>query len=221
MTLGDFDFANCNQTVAYTEEYVRKTVIVTYTQEEAQHTFDALELAFSAHNNRRRCNDAPYIIHPIRVALMLLKFDNDTISKVFIAALLHDILEKTDVPYWEIEERFGRYVAKLVQSLTRKHDDRQSLQEKIEAKRQNWLEIMSSSHETRMIRICEDLDNMYCWRTLLEDNPASKKIPRWLAEAQQMSLPLARTTNKQVYDVMRQECEFYVERGFGYQPITI
>lgn len=219
--LGDFDFANCNHTVEYTEEYLRETVIETYAQAQTQQIFDALHLAFSAHDSRRRCNDALYIIHPMRVALILLKYDSDTISKVFMAALLHDILEKTDVTYREIEERFGRYVAKLVQTLTRKHNDEQSLQEKIEAKRQNWLEIMSSSHETRMIRICEDLDNMYCWQTLSEDNPASKKIPRWLAEAQQMSLPLARTTNIQVYDVMRQECEFYAERGFGHQPITI
>src|SRR5207247_912653 len=125
------------------------------------------------------------------VALMLLNFAPDTISKVFIAALLHDTLEKTELAFLDIEDRFGRYVAKLVQILTRKHSDMQSSQQKTEAKRQNWLEVISSSHEARMIKICEDLDNMICWKNIPENKSSTNRLPRWLKEAKEMSLPLA------------------------------
>jgi hypothetical protein len=97
----------------------------------------------------------------------------------------------------------------------------QSLQEKIGAKWQNWLEVISSGHEARMIKTCEDLDNMICWKNIPEDSSSRKKIPRWLKEAKEMSLPLARVTNVQAYNLMCQEYAYYVERGFADQPITI
>lgn len=62
-----------------------------------------------------------------------------------------------------------------------------------------------------MIKVCEDLDNMICWKSIPESAPGWKKIPRWLVEAEKMSLPLARITNSEVYNVMRQEYEYYVK----------
>jgi len=205
----------CGNRVEKTEEYLCTIVKEKYAQEHVRQILEALDMACCAHKDQLRCNGAPYIIHPMRVALMLLKFDKDAISKVFIAALLHDTVEKTDITLTKIEEQFGSYVAKLVRSVTRKHDERQCPQEKTEAKYQNWLEVISSSHEVRMIKVCEDLDNMICWKSIPESDPGWKKIPRWLMEAEKMSLCLARITNPEVYHVMRQEYEYYVEQGFA------
>jgi len=178
-------------------------------------------MARYAHEGQCRCNNAHYIIHPMRVALMLLKFDKNTMSKVFIAALLHDAVEKTDLTLSEIEGHFGAYVAKLVRSITRKHGEKQSLQEKSEAKCQNWLEVMSVSHEVRMIKACEDLDNMICWKSISVSSPCHKKMQRWLNEAEKMSLPLARTTNSEVYNIKCQEYEYYVKHGFAYRTAVL
>ena len=125
-------------------------------------------------------------------------------------------MEKTNVDLVEIEERFGGYVAKLVQFVTREHDEQQSSQEKTEAKYQNWLKVISASHEVRMIKVCEDLENMICWKSIPASAPCRKKVQRWLNEAEEMSLPLARITNLEVYNVMRQEYEYYVEHGYAY-----
>ncbi len=205
----------CGNRAEKTEEYLCTIVKEKYAQEHVHQILEALDIACCAHKDQLRCNGAPYIIHPMRVALMLLKFDKNTISKVFIAALLHDTVEKTDIRLSEIEEQFGGYVAKLVRSVTRKHDERQSPQEKTEAKYQNWLAVISGSHEVRMIKVCEDLDNMVCWKSIPESDPGWKKIPRWLMEAEKMSLCLARITNPEVYHVMRQEYVYYVEQGFA------
>ena len=211
----EYNILHCDYKVQKTEEYLRTIVKEKYTQEHVRQILEALNMAHCAHKDQLRCNGAPYIIHPMRVALMLLKFDQDTISKVLIGALLHDTVEKTHITLSEIEEQFGRYVAKLVRSVTRKHDERQSLQEKSEAKYQNWLEVITASHEVRMIKVCEDLDNMICWKSIPESDPGWKKIPRWLRETEKMSLRLAHITNSEVYNVMRQEYEYYVEHGFA------
>ncbi|SRR5258706_5723074 len=217
----EYTILDCGHSVEETAESLYTLVKERYSKEHVRQIIKALKLAQSAHQDQLRCNGDPYIIHPMRVALMLLKFDKDTISKVFIGALLHDIVEKTNIGLVEIEEQFGGYVAELVQSVTREHNERQSSQEKTEAKCQNWLKVISASHGVRMIKVCEDLENMICWKTIPESDPGWKKIPRWMGEAEKMSLVLARMTNLAAYSVMRQEYEYYVKCGFGDNTITI
>jgi GTP diphosphokinase / guanosine-3',5'-bis(diphosphate) 3'-diphosphatase len=217
----EYNIFCCDYTVEKTKEYLSTVVNEKYSQEQVRRILEALNMAHCAHKGQCRCNSAPYIIHPMRVALMLLKFDKNTISKVFIAALLHDTVEKTDLTLSEIEGQFGAYVTKLVRSVTRKHDEKQSPPEKSEAKCQNWLEVISGSHEVRMIKACEDLDNMICWKSIPESAPCQKKVQRWLNEAEKMSLPLARTTNSEVYNVMCQEYECCVEHGFAYRTAIL
>lgn len=210
----------CGYSAEETEVYLCALVKEQYSQEQARQILDALNMARRAHQDQLRCNNDPYFIHPMRVALMLLNFDKNTISKVLIAALLHDTVEKTSITPAEIEKCFGLYVANLVQSVTRKHDESQSPHEKTEAKYQNWLEVISSSHQVRMIKICEDLDNMVCWKSIPESDAGWKKIARWMEEADTMSLPLAEMTNLAVYSVMRQEYVEYVKHGFAHHSVT-
>lgn len=221
MVDNEYNILYCDYTVAQTEDYLCTIVRGKYSQEQVRQILKALNMARCAHKDQRRCNGTPYLIHPMRVALMLLKFDNNAISKVITAALLHDTVEKTGITLSEIEEQFCRYVAKLVRFMTRKHDEMQSDQEKTEAKYQNWLDVLAGSHEVRMIKVCEDLDNMICWKSIPESASGRKKIPRWMIEAEKMSLPLAHMTNLEVYSVMRQEYEYYVEHGFAFLTTTL
>ena len=136
MVIHEYNFSNCGYTVEETGMYLRELVKSKYTVNASQ-IFEAFEMARHAHEGQLRCDNAPYIIHPMRVALMLVKYEKSVLSKVFIAALLHDTLEKTSLRKDEIESRFGGYVLKLVQDVTRYHDT-QNLAEKQIAKRQNW-----------------------------------------------------------------------------------
>ena len=156
----------------------------------------------------------------MRVALMLVHFDRNITSKVFIAALLHDVLEDTSITEQEIEEKFGKYVARLVQSVTRHHKKTEGLLEKQADKRQNWEEIILDDHEVRAIKTFEDLDNMICWKTIPPKNPVQKKIPRRLEEGREMSLPLAHATNLQAYKIMQQEYTYYVAQDYAARSIN-
>lgn len=73
--------------------------------------------AMKAHGAQKRASGAPYISHPIEVAAILagLKLDDSTI----VAALLHDTIEDTDVTRDEIERKFGKDIADLVEGLTK------------------------------------------------------------------------------------------------------
>ena len=77
----------------------------------------AYALAFAAHMGQKRKSGAPYIIHPLNVALILadLNMDMDSI----LAGLLHDVVEDTDTELADIERAFGADVAMLVDGVTK------------------------------------------------------------------------------------------------------
>lgn len=203
----DFFLSNC--TLEDAQNYLQEIVNNKYNEADRVQIYEAYNLACNAHKKQLRSDNVPFIIHPIRVALMLVHFDRNITSKVFISALLHDVLEDTDLTKIVIEEKFGKYVARLVSSVTRRHKKSALPQEKLEDKRQKWEEIICNDHEVRAIKTFEDLDNILCWKTISAKNPDRINIHSLLKEAQEMSLPLARATNLQAYEIMQQECRYY------------
>ena len=78
----------------------------------------AYELAVKAHSRQRRKSGEPYVLHPIEVARICSK--NIGLGPTAITcALLHDVVEDTDVTLEEIKEMFGNRVAKIVDGLTK------------------------------------------------------------------------------------------------------
>ncbi|MDR0197353.1 MAG: RelA/SpoT family protein, partial [Oscillospiraceae bacterium] len=77
----------------------------------------AYETAFGAHEGQTRISGEPYISHPVAVAFILLEMcmDTDTI----VAALLHDVVEDTNVSLDVIRKKFGADVAALVDGVTK------------------------------------------------------------------------------------------------------
>ena len=82
---------------------------------------DLLEKAYNfasdGHMNQKRASGEPYITHPLQVALYLsdLSMDLETI----IAAILHDLIEDTDITYKNIKKEFGSDVANIVDGVTK------------------------------------------------------------------------------------------------------
>lgn len=62
----------------------------------------AYNFANKAHNGQFRKSGLPYILHPISVAYILVDLGMDTQSVV--AALLHDIVEDTDVTMMDVKK---------------------------------------------------------------------------------------------------------------------
>lgn len=79
---------------------------------------NALELARRAHAGqlRRGSDGRPYIDHPLAVAELLLEHGYG--DEALAAALLHDVVEKSEIEIEEIRERFGDAIAGVVDALT-------------------------------------------------------------------------------------------------------
>lgn len=77
----------------------------------------AFEFADEAHKDQVRASGEPYVFHVISVAEILLSLNLDTPS--LIAALLHDVVEDTDITLEMLEQKFGKEVARLVDSVTK------------------------------------------------------------------------------------------------------
>ncbi|HEX3324013.1 MAG TPA: HD domain-containing protein [Solirubrobacterales bacterium] len=79
---------------------------------------DALDTARRAHAGqlRRGSDGHPFIDHPVAVAEILVK--HRCPDEVLAAALLHDVVEKSEIEAPELRERFGDVVANLVEAMT-------------------------------------------------------------------------------------------------------
>ncbi len=94
-----------------------KTIAAGRTKLELEFIRRACEVAHKAHEGQFRASGEPFFQHSLAVANILadLRLDYETIA----AAILHDVLEDTDVSIAEIEEQFGESVAKLVDGVTK------------------------------------------------------------------------------------------------------
>ncbi len=78
----------------------------------------AFQISYWAHRNDRRATGEPYIIHPIEVAEILVRvisFDDVSVA----AALLHDVVEDTEISLDLIRETFGDQMANIIDGVTK------------------------------------------------------------------------------------------------------
>ena len=77
----------------------------------------AIAFAVEAHDGmRRKSNPKPYILHPMEAAVIVGSMTDD--QEVMAAAVLHDVIEDTDVTADAIREAFGPRVLELVMTET-------------------------------------------------------------------------------------------------------
>ena len=143
--------------------------------------------AESLHEGQFRVSGEPYISHPVAVAEIVVDLGLDTNS--ICAALLHDTVEdcsdKTDLI--EIEKRFGKEVAILVDGLTKM--PLLNIEEKEEAQIENirkMLLAMSKDIRVIFIKLCDRLHNI---RTL--DAKSEEKRRATALETMHVYAPLA------------------------------
>ena len=128
---------------------------------------EALDFSIEAHKEQFRKSGEPYIVHPILVASIVASLTND--ESMAISALLHDVVEDTDIPILEIEERFGGDVAHLVSGLTKIDVIRDSelvpsnSDEKLVVSALSFRKMLLASIEdvrVLVVKLCDRLHNM-------------------------------------------------------------
>ena len=77
----------------------------------------AYRVAEQAHGEQKRASGEPYIIHPLNVAQIVVSLGMD--SESVEAALLHDVVEDTELTLEDIRRQFGKPVAVMVDGVTK------------------------------------------------------------------------------------------------------
>lgn len=142
----------------------------------------AFDFANSAHDGVRRKSGEPYIVHPIAVATIVAR-DLGLGATSVIASILHDVVEDTEYSTTDIENMFGKDVARIVDGLTKlsgEMDGRQALTLR------KMLMTLSDDVRVILIKLADRLHNM---RTL-ESLPPYKQI-KTASETLYLYAPLA------------------------------
>ncbi|MDX9752595.1 MAG: bifunctional (p)ppGpp synthetase/guanosine-3',5'-bis(diphosphate) 3'-pyrophosphohydrolase [bacterium] len=150
---------------------ILELILRNYLQEEdIQLIRRAYLFALTAHQGQVRDSGEPYITHPIAVAEILaeLQLDAETLS----AAILHDVIEDTDITYEHVEQEFGRKVADMVLGVTKvgKIQSGYRSEEEIENLRRMLMATAKDLH-VMVIKMADRLHNM---RTLHHLNRAKQ-----------------------------------------------
>ena len=117
--------------------------------------FKAIQYAVRAHSGQfRKGTRIPYIIHPLRVAEILIEYDCS--EEVIIAGVLHDTIEDTIITVDDIMRSFGKKIAELVEKVseTDKTDT-------WETRKQHTIEYLKDAPMAILLITCADkLDNL-------------------------------------------------------------
>ncbi len=159
---------------------------------------DAFAYGMEMHDGQFRHSGEPYFTHPVAVAHILAEQRLDDAS--IVTALLHDTIEDTDSTFAEIEARFGRDVAELVDGVTKLTNLQLSSTEAKQAENFRKL-FMAMSKDLRVIlvKLADRLHNM---RTIKHMRP-EKQVQK-SRETMDIYAPLAGRMGMQW---MREELE--------------
>ena len=145
----------------------------------------AYTFAEASHRGQKRVSGEDFIEHPLGVANVLADLGMDTTT--LVAALLHDVVEDTDLALEDIEREFGAEVAGIVDGLTKL--DRITFRSKEAEQAENVRKMfvaMAKDIRVLLIKLADRLHNM---RTL-DSLPAAKQRAK-ATETLEIYAPLA------------------------------
>ncbi|MGB2131108.1 MAG: RelA/SpoT family protein, partial [Marinobacterium sp.] len=118
--------------------------------------------AEQAHDGQRRKSGEPYVTHPLAVANVLAGMHMDHQS--LMAAMLHDVIEDTEIDYGGIEGQFGTTVADIVDGVSKL--THLEFETKAEAQAENFQKMVLAMAEDIRVILVKLADRLHNMRTL-------------------------------------------------------
>ena len=130
-----------------------------HTNFDEQLVLDAYHISSQSHSSQVRSSGEPYFSHPLAVAEILIDYRLDATS--IITALLHDVVEDTNINLEFIEQKFGEEIANLVDGVT-KLSKIESLSSSRKAAENFRKLLMAMSQDIRvlLVKLADRLHNM-------------------------------------------------------------
>lgn len=132
------------------------------------HAFGAL-----MHEGQFRHSGEPYFTHPVAVATILAEQQMD--DATLVTALLHDTIEDTKASFAEVERRFGREIAELVDGVTKLTNLQLTSTHTKQAENFRKL-FMATSRDLRvtLVKLADRLHNMRTIKSMRPEKQAQK-----------------------------------------------
>jgi len=145
----------------------------------------AFTISMEAHKDMRRKSGEPYIFHPLSVAEICVEEIGLGTTSI-IAALLHDVVEDTDIQLKDLERIFGNKVARIIDGLTK---IRGVFEYGTSAQAENFRKMLFTLSEDVRVILIKLADRLHNMRTL-DSMPRNKQL-RVSSETIYLYAPLA------------------------------
>ena len=182
-------------------------------EEQLRVVVDAYELSVQGHEGQRRYSGEAYITHPVAVAGILadLHLDYQSIA----AALMHDLIEDTPTGKAQIEGRFGKEIADLVDGVSKL--DKLSFDSRSEAQVESFRKMMLAMVEDIRVILLKLADRLHNMQTL-ESLPAEKQA-RIARETLEIYAPIANRLGVYSLKTQLEELGFRYAYPFRYRVL--
>ena len=148
--------------------------------------YQSLVIAFNGHDGQMRKSGEPYIHHPIEVAKIVAKdIGLDYIS--IASALLHDVLEDTDVTFHDLTDSVGEEISRIVDGLTKISTLKKNEDYSIQA--ENYRKMLLTLHNDIRVILIKLADRLHNMRTI--DFLSKAKQDQMASESLYIYAPLA------------------------------
>ena len=129
---------------------------------------DAFDLAVEAHKDVRRKSGEAYIFHPIAVAKIVASEIGLGPSSI-AAALMHDVVEDTDITVEDIEKKFNSKIAQLVEGLTKISQVQKDMNISLQAENfRKMLLTLNDDVRVILIKLADRLHNMQTMESMAD-----------------------------------------------------
>ncbi|HRI80651.1 MAG TPA: RelA/SpoT family protein, partial [Cyclobacteriaceae bacterium] len=131
----------------------------------------AFTLALEAHKDMRRKSGELFIFHPLSVAEICVEEIGLGTTSI-VAAIIHDVVEDTDIELADIERMFGKKIAKIVDGLTK---IRGVFEYGTSAQAENFRKMLFTLSEDVRVILIKLADRLHNMRTL-DSMPRNKQL---------------------------------------------
>ena len=184
--MNDIDIELENKAIAREYKELLKISYQTLTEEDKKLIRKAFDVAVNAHKDQRRKSGEAYIFHPIAVAKIVASEIGLGATSI-AAALMHDVVEDTDVTVEDIEKMFNPKIAQLVDGLTK--ISKVITDQEISMQAENFRKMLLTLHDDVRVILIKIADRLHNMQTM--DSMVDYKQAKIASETLYIYAPLA------------------------------
>lgn len=184
--MNTIDLEQENKAIAREYKELLRISYQTLTEDDKKLIRKAFDVAVEAHKEQRRKSGEAYIFHPITVA-KIVGSEIGLGATAIAAALMHDVVEDTEITVEDIRQLFNDKVAKIVEGLTK--IPKVNTEQEISLQAENFRKMLLTLNDDVRVILIKIADRLHNMQTM--DSMAPYKQAKIASETLYIYAPLA------------------------------